>query len=166
MAILHGVEFVRCDRSQQSHLNLKKGHVRIGHLFRVVFPGRDSLFVRVPDSWSRGCQFESTQEWREICFFSRVNPTLFLPQWHVKVPGHSAKSEGGRLHLNTHRALTQRSRSGLTMPLSRHSVGTYQETSSHATRQGTLIQSSQLAEPLWTDPGLKSGISVRKLVSS
>ena len=52
------------------------------------------------------------------------------------------------------------------MPLSRHSVGTYQETSSHATRQGTLIQSSQLAEPLWTDPGLKSGISVRKLVSS
>ena len=29
-------------------------------------------------------------------------------------------------------------RSGLTMPLSRHSVGTYQETSSHATRQGTL----------------------------
>ena len=24
------------------------------------------------------------------------------------------------------------------MPLSRHSVGTYQETSSHATRQGTL----------------------------
>ena len=27
------------------------------------------------------------------------------------------------------------------MPLSRHSVGTYQETSSHATRQGTLSHS-------------------------
>ena len=26
-------------------------------------------------------------------------------------------------------------------------------------------QSSQLAEPLWTDPGVKIGISVRKLVS-
>ena len=50
------------------------------------------------------------------------------------------------------------------MPLSRHGVETYQETSSHATRQGTLGQSSQLAEPLWTDPGLKSGISVRKLI--
>ena len=25
-------------------------------------------------------------------------------------------------------------------------------------------QSSQLAEPLWTDPGLKSGISVRELI--
>ena len=30
------------------------------------------------------------------------------------------------------------SRSGLTMPLSRHCVRTYRETSSHATRQGTL----------------------------
>ena len=27
----------------------------------------------------------------------------------------------------------------------------------------TLSQSSQLAEPLWTDPGLKTGISVREL---
>ena len=61
-----------------------------------------------------------------------------LPQWHVKDPGHSAKSAGGRLHLNMHTPLTQLSRSGLTMPLSRHSVGTYQETSSHATRQVTL----------------------------
>ena len=52
------------------------------------------------------------------------------------------------------------------MPLSRHSVGTYQETSSHATRQGTLGQSSQLAKPLWTDPGVKNGISVRKLIST
>ena len=47
-----------------------------------------------------------------------------LPQWHVKKnPGHSAKSAGGRLHLNMHTPLTQWSRSGLTMPLSRHSVG-------------------------------------------
>ena len=30
----------------------------------------------------------------------------------------------------------------------------------------TQPQSSQLAEPLWTDPGLKSGISVRELISS
>ena len=52
------------------------------------------------------------------------------------------------------------------MPLSRHSVGTYQETNSHATRQGTLGQSSQLAEPLWTDHGLKSGISEYELIST
>ena len=30
--------------------------------------------------------------------------------------------------------------------------------------RNTRSQSSQLAEPLWTDPGLKSGISVRELI--
>ena len=44
-------------------------------------------------------------------FFSRVNfvcwllfgvhSTPLLPQWHVKDPGHFAKSAGGRLHLDT-----------------------------------------------------------------
>ena len=90
-----------------------------------------------------------------------VRSTPVLPHWHVKDPGHSAKSAGGRLHLNMHTPLTHPSRSGLT----RHSVGTYQETSSHASRQETLkSQSSQLAEPLWTDPGLESEISVRELI--
>ena len=50
-----------------------------------------------------------------------------LPLWHVKDPGHSAKSARDRLHLNKHTFLRQRSRSGLTMPLCRHSVGTYQK---------------------------------------
>ena len=81
-------------------------------------------------------------------FFSRVNfvcrllfgvrSTPVLPQLHIKDPGHSAKSSDGRLQLNTYTPLTQRSRSGKTMPLSRHSVGTYPETSSHATCQGTF----------------------------
>ena len=84
-------------------------------------------------------------------FFSRVNFVRWLlfgvrsapvlPQWHVKDPGHFAKSTGGRLHLNTHAPLAQRSRSGPTMPLPRHSVGTSPETSSHATCQGTLDHS-------------------------
>ena len=53
------------------------------------------------------------------------------------------------------------------MPLSRHNVGTYPEMSLHATHQGdTQPLLSQLAEPLWTDPGLKSGISVLKLIST
>ena len=30
----------------------------------------------------------------------------------------------------------------------------------------TLLQSSQLAEPVWTDFGLRSGISVRNLIST
>ena len=52
------------------------------------------------------------------------------------------------------------------MPLSRHSVETYPETSSHAISQGTFGHSRLSAEPLWTDPGIKSGISVRELIST
>ena len=77
-------------------------------------------------------------------------------QRHVNDPGHSAKRAGGRLHLNKHTPLTQR-----------HRVGSYKETSSHATSQwNTWPQSSRLAEPLWTDPGLRSEISVRDLIST
>ena len=50
------------------------------------------------------------------------------------------------------------------MPVSRNSMENYPETSSSATRQGTFGQSSQLGEPLWTDPGIKSEISVRELI--
>ena len=50
------------------------------------------------------------------------------------------------------------------MPLSRHGVGTYQESSQHA--GNTRSQSSQLAEPLWTDSGLKSRIRLRVLISA
>ena len=92
-------------------------------------------------------------------FHSRVTAVA-----RKKKPGHSAKSAGGRLHLNTNTPQTQRSRGALSMPLSRHSMRTYQETSSHATRQRTQLQSSQLVEPVWTDSGLKSGISVYELI--
>ena len=55
----------------------------------------------------------------------------------------------------------------LTMPLSRHSVETCQENELTRNPSGnTWPQSTQLAEPLWTDPGLKSGISVRELIST
>ena len=84
-----------------------------------------------------------------------VRPTLVLLQWHVKDHSHSAKCPGGRLHRNMHTPLTQRSRSGLTMPLSRNSVGTYPETSSRSLSGNFRPQSSELPEPLWTDPGMK-----------
>ena len=53
------------------------------------------------------------------------------------------------------------------MPLYRLSVGTYPETSSHATCQGTFSHSrlSSLSH-IWTEPGLKSGISVCELIST
>ena len=134
---------------------------------------QDSMVVRAPDSWSKGCEFEPWQELREE--FSSPELTSCAdshsvsvppPFWHKKDLGHTAKSAGGRLHLNTHTPLTQRSRSELTMPTSRHSVWTYSETRSHATCRGNnRPQSSQLHEPLWTDPDIMSGINVRELIS-
>ena len=108
-------------------------------------------------------------------FFSRVNFvclllfgvrfTPVLPQWHVKKLGYSAKSAGGRLHLNTHTPLTQRSQSGLTMPLCRHSVGIYPETSSHATCQGTFGHNRLRSLSHCGLILIKTGISVRELIS-
>ena len=82
-----------------------------------------------------------------------VRTTPVLPQWHVKDPDHSAKSADGRLHLKG--AYTFES------TMSRRSVGTRQMNSSG----NALSQSSQLAEPLWTDPGLRSSNCVRDLIS-
>ena len=108
---------------------------------------QDSLLVRTPDR-DRNVASSNPGRSSKRIFFSRVNfcvLTLIRCPFHPHVtavahkdPGHSAKSAGGRLHLNQHTPLTQWSQSGLTMPLFRHSVGTYQETSSHVTHQGTL----------------------------
>ena len=86
-----------------------------------------------------------------------------LPQRHIKKKkaGHSAKSAGGRFHLNMHTPLTQWSQSGLTM-LSRQSVGTYYR-NTHSSSGNTRPHSSQLAEPLWNDPCLKHGVGVCEL---
>ena len=96
----------------------------------------ERLRVRIP----AGAAGEFSSPELTLCAdsYSMSVPSPVLPQWHVKDPGHSSKSAGDKLHLNTHVLLTQRSRSGLTTPSSRHSVGTYPETSSHVTCQGTL----------------------------
>ena len=61
----------------------------------------------------------------------------------------------------------QRSRSGRTVPLSRHCVGKCQDNELTRNSSGnTRPQSSHLAEPLLTDPGLKSEFSVHKLIST
>ena len=105
-----------------------------------------------------------------ICFSSQLCvPTLIRCPVHPRVTAVARKRsrlfcQKCRWQVTTKHAYSWPTKSsGLTMPLSKHSVGTYQETNSHATHQGTLGQSSQLAKPLWTDSSLKSGISVRKL---
>ena len=94
----------------------------------------------------------------ELTYYADSTQCPFRPvvlQLHVKDTGHSAKSAGGRLHLNMRTPL-----SGLTM-LFRHSAGTYQGNELTRNLSGNIQpKSSQLAEPLWTDPGLKSGIGM------
>ena len=96
------------------------------------------LRVRIP----AGAAGEFSSPESTLCadFFGALS-TPVLPQWHVKDPGHSTKSADGKLHVNTHTPLAQRSRNGLTRPLSWRCVGTYPETNSHATCQGTFCHS-------------------------
>ena len=110
-------------------------------------------------------------------FFSRVNiacwplfgvySTPVLLQWHVKDPSHSANSAGGRLHLNMQYTLDPSKSEWADY------VGVQAQCGNLAGNKltcnssaNTQLQSSQLAEPLWTDPSLKSGLSVRKLIST
>ena len=55
--------------------------------------------------------------------------TPVLPEWHVKDPGHSIKSTGGRLHLNNAYTLNPSKPEWADYAVFQHSVGTYQETS-------------------------------------
>ena len=82
-------------------------------------------------------------------FFSKNQPCvltlyrcLFRPRYtgvaHKRPRSFCQKCRWHVTPINTHTPLTQQSRCGLTLPLSRHSVGTYPETSSHATCQGTF----------------------------
>ena len=56
-------------------------------LLFVHFTSRYSLLVRVPDSWSKGCAFESQQEWREHFLLKRqlCVLTLILCPFHLHV---------------------------------------------------------------------------------
>ena len=96
-----------------------------------------------------------------------VGSTSALPEWHVKDPGHSAKKCGW--HVTPKHAYTlDRTKSKwadyaavqawcgnlLGNELTRNSSGNIRS------------QSSQLAEPLCTDPDLKSGIDERELIST
>ena len=122
----------------------------------------ERLRVRIP----AGVAGELSSPELTLCGGSfAVRSTPVLPQWHVKYPGHSAESAGGRLHLDTHIPFNQRSRRGLTMPLCRHSAGSLSGNELICNSSGnTRPQMSQFAEPLWTDPGLISEISVGNLI--
>ena len=120
-----------------------------------------SLFAELRVWTPAGAVGEFSSPELTLCVYS----TPMLPLWHVKDPGHSVESAGGRLHLNTHTFVTQQSWSGLILPLSRHSVGTGNKLTLNLLGN-TWPHSSQLAEPLWRYLGIKSWISLLELIST
>ena len=134
---------------------------------------RDSLLVRAPDSWSKGCKFESRQEkfllQSQLCVLTLIRRP-FQPRvtavaskrsrsfcqkcrWQV-TPKHAYTPDPSKSEWADHAAVQASCGNLSENELARNSSG------------NTLAQSSQLAEPLWTDPGLESGISVRQLIST
>ena len=89
-----------------------------------------SLLVRTPDMWLKGCEFESWQEqWENFLLKSQLCVlTLIRCPFHPCVTVVACKRPRSFCRecrwqvtcLNTHTPVTQLSRSGLTMRLSRH----------------------------------------------
>ena len=82
-----------------------------------------------------------------------------LPQWHGKDPGYSAKSADGTLHAYTLDPTMSEWADYAAIQAWRGNLS-----GNELTRN--LSGNIQLAEPLWSDPGIKSGISVRELIST
>ena len=90
-----------------------------------------------------------------------------LPQWHVKDPGHSAKSAGGRLPQNMQHAFDPTKSEWADYAAVQAECGNLSGNELPRNLSGnTRSQSSQLTEPLWTDSGIKSGISLHELIST
>ena len=90
-----------------------------------------------------------------------------LPQWHVKDTGHSAKSAGSRLHLKHAYTLDPTKSVWTDCAAVQAWYGNLSGAEFTLNSSGiTRPQSSQLAEPLWTDRGLKNGISMLELIST
>ena len=133
---------------------------------------RDSLLVKAPDSWSKGCEFESWQKRREKFLLQCQLCALTL----IRCPFHPSVTAVAR---KRPRSFCQKCRWEITPKHARIFDQTKSEWADHAAIQAecgneltrnssgnTLSQSSQVAKPLWTDPVLKSGTSLRKLISA
>ena len=139
-------------------------------LLQTLRGSQDSLFVRAPDSWSKGCRFKSRQERQENFLLQSQLCVLTLIWCLFCVTGVACKRP---------RSFCQKCVWQLA-PKQEHTLGptklewvwlcrcpVWEPARNRLTRNlsGNIWpQSSQLAEPLWTDPGIKSGISARKLI--
>ena len=93
-----------------------------------------------------------------------VHFTSVLPQWHVKDPGHSAKSAGTPKHAYTLDPSKSEWNDSAAVQAECGNLSGNKLTCNSS--GNTRSQSCQLAEPLWTDLGLKSGVSLLELIST
>ena len=88
-----------------------------------------------------------------------------LTQWHVKDPGHPGKKCRWQVTPN-HADTLDTSKSEWADAAVQAECGNLSGNELTRNSSGnTRLQSSQLAQPLWADPGRKSGISLRELIS-
>ena len=134
------------------------------------------LLVTAPDSWSKGCKFESWQERQEnfllqcqLCVLTLIRcpfhphvttvahkrPRSFCQKcrWRV-TPKHTYTLDPSKPEWADYAVVHAECGNLSGNELTRNSSG------------NTRLQSSQLAKSLWTDPGLKGGISLRELIST
>ena len=136
----------------------------------------DSLLVRALHSLSEGCKFESQQEWRENFLLQSQLCVLTL----IRCPFHPHITA---LACKRPRSFCQKCRWQVTskhvytldpLKLEWADYATFQADCGNLSGNeltynssgNTRSQSSQLAELLWTDLGLKSEISLRELISA
>ena len=81
------------------------------------------------------------------------------PQWHVEDPGHSAKSAGQVTPKHTSLDPSKSEWADYAADQAECGNPSGNELTRNSSRN-TQSQSPQLAKPLWTDPGLKSGINI------
>ena len=90
-----------------------------------------------------------------------------LPQWHIKDLGNSAKIAGGNLNLKLAYTLDPTKSKWTDYAAVQAQCGNLSRNELTRNFSGNIRpRSSQFAEPLWTDTGLKGGINVLELIST
>ena len=94
-------------------------------------------------------------------------PPPVLPQWHVKDPSHSVIKRRRQVTPKYEYILDSTKSDRADHAAVQAESGNLSGNELTCNLSGNIRpQSSQPAEPLWTDPDIKSGISVRELIST
>ena len=142
--LVHFKEFLCWSDSQRPCLVLSNSSC-VGLIDEGPFLSFQTVPVSVWSTTVLSCPFKqflcwSGRQWLLLILSEKIVECFFFLCLSLMPPCHWLVVVNELLQC-PHTPLTQQSQSGLTMQLSRHSVGAYQEISSHATHQGALSHS-------------------------